>query len=256
MTKEELIQRLTDIEWDDFEAKEAREKMPDNVWETVSAFSNVSGGWIVFGVKQKGKHFFIEGVENGEKTETDFLNTLRNGQKFNFRLYPKSKKYIIEGKIVLAFFVPSSPFKPIYFGSPMNTFIRSGSADRRANEMEIAAMMRDQAFGSKSEEVIKGTSIADLNPSSFDTYRNYIRGFNPQLSFNLLDDEPFCNRIGITVDGELTYGGLLMLGKGDIVRRYVRNFWIDYIEIPGKSYNDAFVRYTYRMPELDNIWEC
>jgi len=63
--------------------KEAQNKMPNNVWETVSAFSNTSGGWIVFGVKQKGKRFEVQGVENGEKTESDFLNILRNGQKFN-----------------------------------------------------------------------------------------------------------------------------------------------------------------------------
>lgn len=44
MTKDELILRLKDIEWDDFEVKEAQNKLPDNVWETVSAFSNTSGG--------------------------------------------------------------------------------------------------------------------------------------------------------------------------------------------------------------------
>ena len=50
MTKEELLLKLTDIEWDDFEVKAAQDKLPENVWETVSAFSNTSGGWIVFGV--------------------------------------------------------------------------------------------------------------------------------------------------------------------------------------------------------------
>ena len=71
MTKEELLQRLADIEWDDFEVKEAQDKLPDNVWESVSAFSNTSGGWIVFGIKQKGKRFELQGVNNGEKTESD-----------------------------------------------------------------------------------------------------------------------------------------------------------------------------------------
>lgn len=85
MTKDELLQRLSDIEWDDFEVKEAKDKLPENVWETVSAFSNTSGGWIVFGVTQHGKKFEIQGVNNGEKTESDFLNILRNGQKFNHR---------------------------------------------------------------------------------------------------------------------------------------------------------------------------
>ena len=86
MTKEELIQKLSEIEWDDFECKRAQDKLPEDVWSTVSAFSNTSGGWIIFGVKQQGKQFEINGVNNGEKTESDFLNTLRNGQKFNMRL--------------------------------------------------------------------------------------------------------------------------------------------------------------------------
>lgn len=84
MTKDELLQRLTDIEWDDFECKSALDKMPEDVWETVSAFSNTSGGWIVFGIRLHGKRFEIQGVNNGEKTESDFLNTLRNGQKLTF----------------------------------------------------------------------------------------------------------------------------------------------------------------------------
>ena len=53
MTKEELLQKLAEIEWDDFECKRALDKLPEDVWETVSAFSNTSGGWIVFGINQK-----------------------------------------------------------------------------------------------------------------------------------------------------------------------------------------------------------
>ena len=169
MTKDELLQKLSEIEWDDFECKAAQDKLPEDVWETVSAFSNTSGGWIVFGIKQRGKLFEIQGVNNGEKTESDFLNTLRNGQKFNMRLYAQGQKYNFDGKLVLSFFVPSSIVKPIYFGNPINTFIRTGSGDRRATETEVMAMMRDQAFGSKSEQVVEGTSIDDLNKSSIET---------------------------------------------------------------------------------------
>ena len=71
MTKDELLQRLTDIEWDDFECKAALDKMPEDVWETVSAFSNTSGGWVVFGIRQHGKQFELQGVNNGEKTKSD-----------------------------------------------------------------------------------------------------------------------------------------------------------------------------------------
>lgn len=44
-------------------------------------------------------------------------------------------------------------------------------------------------------------------------------------------------------DGVLTYAGLLMLGKNEMVRKYVNNFWVDYIEIPGNSYSEAAVRF-------------
>ena len=255
MTKEDLLQKLTEIEWDDFECKRAQDKLPDDVWSTVSAFSNTSGGWIIFGVKQQGKSFEINGVNNGEKTESDFLNTLRNGQKFNMHLTARGQKYNFDGKLVLAFFVPSSIVKPIYVGSPINTYIRTGSGDRRATETEVMAMMRDQAFGSKSEQVVEGTSINDLNKSSLETYRNHIRNDNPSFPYKDLPDDQFCDKVGISKDGQLTIGGILMLGQRDVVQRHVSNFWIDYLEIPGKSLADAQVRYTFRMQEQDNIWE-
>ena len=255
MTKEELLQKLADIEWDDFECKAAKDRLPEDVWATVSAFSNTSGGWVVFGIRQVGKKFEIQGVNNGEKTESDFLNTLRGGQKFNMRLSAKWMKYNFDGKLVLAFFVPSSIVKPIYYGNPINTFIRTGSGDRRATETEIMAMMRDQAFGCKSEIVVEGTSVADLNKSSLETYRNHILNDNPLFPYKDLPDDQFCEKVGISKDGYLTIGGILMLGQRDVVQRHINNFWIDYLEIPGKSLADARVRYTYRMPEQDNIWE-
>lgn len=255
MTKDELLLKLTDIEWDDFECKTAKDKLPDDVWQTVSAFSNTSGGWIVFGIRQIGKRFEIEGINNGEKTESDFLNTLRGGQKFNLRLSAQGKKFNFDGKLVLAFFVPSSMVKPIYYNNPINTFIRTGSGDRRATESEIMAMMRDQAFGSKSEQVVEGTSINDLNMGSLETYRNQIRNENPSFPYKNLPDIQFCEKVGISKEGKLTIGGILMLGQRDAVQRYASNFWIDYLEIPGKSLAEAQVRYTYRMQEQDNIWE-
>ena len=94
-----------------------------------------------------------------------------------------------------------------------------------------------------------------MDSGSLETFRNQIRGFNPEFPYAQLPTDEFCEKVGIAKEGVLTYGGLLMLGKRDSVQRHVPNFWIDYIEIPGSSYRDAGVRYTYRMPEQANIWE-
>ena len=48
MNKAELIRKLEDIEWEDFEVKEAKSEIPKNAWTTVSAFSNTAGGIRVF----------------------------------------------------------------------------------------------------------------------------------------------------------------------------------------------------------------
>ena len=107
MTKEELLSRLNGIEWNDFEIKEAKNEVPKSAWETVSAFSNSYGGWIVFGVKEKrggGKSTYdIQGVDQPEKIEQDFVTVLRSHAKFNQRISVQAAKFEIDGKIVFAF---------------------------------------------------------------------------------------------------------------------------------------------------------
>lgn len=46
MKKQELIKKLQDIEWQDFEVKEAKSAVPKSSWKTVSAFCNTAGGWL------------------------------------------------------------------------------------------------------------------------------------------------------------------------------------------------------------------
>ncbi|GHS95572.1 hypothetical protein FACS1894207_4850 [Bacteroidia bacterium] len=255
MNKQELLQRLQDIEWDNFEVKTARTDVPKDVWETVSAFSNTSGGWIVFGVSQKKQAFEIVGVDDVEKLENDMLTTLRSKTKFNIKLSPQAKRYKIDDKNVLAFYIPSSDIKPVYFNSVQNTFIRTGSGDQQASEFEINALYRDQAFGSMSEKAVEGTSVDSLNKASYKRFREYLKGFNPNLHYNTMDDAEFNQRLKIVTDGKLTYGGLLFLGTNAAITDHFSDFRVDYLEIPATNYADAEPRYTFRVEEQENLWE-
>ena len=79
--------------------------------------------------------------------------------------------------------------------------------------------------------------------------------FNKSLSYNKLSTVDFLNKTAVTVEQELTYSGLLFFGKQDSILEHFPDFRIDLLEIPGTSYSDSKVRYTYRLPEQENIWE-
>ncbi len=255
MTKEELLERINDLEWEDFEAKEAKSQLPKSIWETVSSFSNTAGGWIVLGVKQTNNKFEITGIKNIEQLEQDFNNTLAAKQKFNVLIRPVIKKYHFPEGNVLVFYIPLSDKKPVYYNNQENTFVRYGSADVRATKEEIDSMYRDQAFGTKTAEVVPGSSISDLNVNSVDNYRDYMGRFNKTLAYNKLSTPEFLSKTAVVVDDKLTYSGLLFFGKQDKILEHFPDFRIDLLEIPGTSYSDSTVRYTYRLPEQENLWE-
>ncbi len=62
MNRNELIDRIKKYEWSDVEFKEARNQAPRSAYQTVSAFANTAGGWLVFGVRDNGGVFEIVGV--------------------------------------------------------------------------------------------------------------------------------------------------------------------------------------------------
>lgn len=254
MTQEELIHKLSALEWEDFEVKEAKGELPKLVWETVSAFSNTNGGWLVLGIKQAGTMFEVCGVGNAEKLEQDFLNTLRS-TKFNVLISTKQEFYTFDDKVVLAFYIPVHKKKPVYYNTLFNTFIRRGSADQRATSEEIDSMFRDQSFGTKTSEQAPGTNRESLHTTSLNRYRDYMSRFNPDVSYNRYSENEFLEKLRITDGGICTYGGLLMFGKRIAIERIFPDFRIDLLEIPGTSYSDAELRYTFRLDEYENLWE-
>lgn len=253
MNKDELITKLSDIEWEDFEVKEAHSEIPKNSWETVSAFSNTAGGWLVFGVSKKGKEFAITGVKNAEKIGQDFTNTLR-GDKFNLKIKLLCHKYKFSAGTVLAFYIPLSDKKPVYYNTLANTFIRTASGDQRATKEEIDAMFRDQAFGTHSSGTVSATAKS-ISQKSFKGFKEYLLRSNPSHPYNKISQDDFFRKLRVTSDKKLTYSGLFFFGKEDAIQKVIPDFRVDYLEIPGTSYSDASARYSFRLDEQENLWE-
>ena len=109
MDRDELLEKLHTFEWNDFECKKASREVPEDAYKTVSAFANTAGGWLVFGVQERNRQLEIVGVEEVDRIQNNFLSTLRSGQKLNRIIQVQEQKYEVEGKHLLAFYIPESP---------------------------------------------------------------------------------------------------------------------------------------------------
>jgi ATP-dependent DNA helicase RecG len=75
--------------------------------------------------------------------ENDMFTTLCSKTKFNIKLSPKAKRYRIDGKNVLAFYIPSSDIKLVYFNGLQNTFIHTDSGDQQPDMISGALEVMD-----------------------------------------------------------------------------------------------------------------
>ena len=218
MEKAELIERLKGYEWNDIEFKEARRAVPRNAYETVSAFSNTEGGWLVFGVRDGAGGFEIVGVLEVDKVQNDFLSVLRSGQKLNRVIAVDERLIEDDGKVLLIFHVPEArrQDKPIYLGGDIRkSYIRRGAGDERCTETEIKRLLRDAA-----DERYDGGTV-DLDPehcfddASLRWYRKLFDDRNPGHDETLSHVE-FLHHRGLVIEtgGRLspTRAAILLFG--------------------------------------------
>jgi ATP-dependent DNA helicase RecG len=107
MISEQLKSVIRDGEGLTVEFKECRDQLNKDVYETVCAFLNRSGGHIVLGVDDNGN---IAGIDKDAlpQIKKDLVTTLNNSQKVNPPLYILPEKVIIEGKTLLYLSIPES----------------------------------------------------------------------------------------------------------------------------------------------------
>ena len=226
MTRNELIDRLKRFEWSDLEFKEARNTAPKAAYETVSAFANSGGGWLVFGVRDRGGALEIVGVMQVDKVQNEFLSALRSGQKINRAIGVAEDVVETDGKTLLVFRIPESPRsdKPVYLdGDIRRSFIRRGAGDERCSTQEIERFLRDASADRYDGEPLVGLDAEEFfDPESVRWYRRVFDERNPGRHQSLSDVE-FLNEWGFIVEhGELlvpTRAAILVFGRPRHVRR-------------------------------------
>jgi ATP-dependent DNA helicase RecG len=176
MTKEELLNRLSGIEWNDWEVKEAARDVPNNAYETVSAFANTAGGYLVFGVKEADGTFEVVGVVEVDKVQSAFLNTIRSGQKLSKIVDVNEKLIDCDGAAALVFYVPEvhRRDKPVFLnGDLRKSFVRRGSSDQHCTPDQIKAFLRDADILPYDSHIVADLNLETcFNSSSVSWYRS------------------------------------------------------------------------------------
>jgi len=241
MTKDALIARLGKYEWNDVEFKKAQRGVPENAYDTVSAFSNTGGGYLVFGVRDANGKLDIVGVIEVDKVQNDFLSVLRSRSKLNRVIDAKEDAIEHEGKTLLVFYIPEAPRqdKPMYLnGDIRKTFIRRGGGDERCTRAEIERMLRDASDTTYDCEVLMDIDAEDFyDPASVAWYRRLFQERQGGRHADLTDVE-FLNEWGFVVEDRdalrPTRGAVLLFGKGRYVRKILPRAVVDYqrIDVP------------------------
>lgn len=223
MDRESLLERLRGIEWDDFEVKEAAGSVPKSAYETVSAFANTSGGWLVFGVKETKTGFLVMGLANPELLQNEFIGTCRNLDKFSRPVELRPHQFAIDGLPVLAFYVvPSRRFdKPLRVKTDKGwlTYIRVGSSDQRCSPQEEARFLRDASTESFDAQFLDDATVDDLDAKSIAWVRAVARDRHPSLPPMTAPDTEFLEELGLVRGPRVTNAAALLLGLPRLVLR-------------------------------------
>jgi ATP-dependent DNA helicase RecG len=142
--RDKIKQMLGDGEGLTVEFKRYANKLPKSVYETVCAFSNRYGGYILLGVEDDGA---VSGVvpETVTQIKKDFANSLNNPQRFTPTLFIALEEAEIDGKIVLWCYVPLSS-QLVMFGGKIYDRAEDGDYDATRNT-DTVGMIYDRKKG-------------------------------------------------------------------------------------------------------------
>ena len=243
MTEEELRAWLKRPEGEGLEFKKAQKDVPHDAYKTVCAFANTNGGWVIFGVSDDGK---ITGVDASVVSDVQraFLSTLNSGQKLSTHIEAEPHPHEIDGKHVLAFYIPEAQRhdKPVHLNHKLSeSYYRRGEGDERMSAQQLKRFIRDSDIVPWDNKVYKDADLeTGIDVDTLDWYMGEFYNHNPKDP-NITDRTEFLlkwNFAGYERDAlVLTRGAIMLFGKAQFVRKLIGRPVLDYQRIDARYEN-------------------
>lgn len=246
------------------EVKKANGGIPNDMWETYSAYANTYGGVIILGVKElDDKHWKTTGLkaDDKEKLLDNLWNLLHNPNKVSINLLSEADVvvYEVDEDIVIVIEVPMAKRsqKPVYINNDLfgGTYRRTHSGDYKCTRLQVKAMLRDQTENTVDMDILDDAEMYDLNNETIQSYRNRHRTLKIGHPFERLDNNEYLRSIGAAAiskeDKKLhpTAAGMLMFGDEFNIVRHFPEYFLDYREML-----DPTIRWTDRLQSSSGEW--
>lgn len=212
------------------EFKEARNSVPQNLFETVCAFLNREGGSILLGVDNKGK---VTGVEPSVSDQmcSDISSLSNNQNKLSppFLLFPSEVD--LKGKKIIHIQVPASSQ---VHKCDNTVFDRSSDGDFRVTTPEGIAEIYNRKRAHYTEgKIYPLIRQADFKEGLLEKVRYLIKDNKPNHPWLGLSDDEFFRTSGLFrrdyqngTEG-FTLASVLLFGKDEVIKDILPHYKID-----------------------------
>ena len=225
------------------EVKAASQGLPKSMAETLSAFSNTSGGVVILGLAERAGFQGVPGFK--ARAVADALAQMC-GEKMEPPVRASVEIVEFEGSPVVVATVPELPpeLKPCFVKSRAmhdGSYVRVGDGDRRLSPYEVDRLLEGRRPPRYDREVVEGAAMGDFDEELLEGFMRRQRADSPR-AFKGMSDEELLEALCVTArDGEgivrPTLAGLMALGR--FPQRYFPRACLSFTVIPGTSKADV-----------------
>lgn len=211
------VLRQTGTDLQTCEVKEARGGLPKSIAETLSAFSNGSGGYIILGLSERQGFTVVDGFK--ARSIADAL--AHECEMLSPPVRPHIEILPFEGELVVCAKVEEMHprDKPCYIVSRNRydgSFIRTADGDRRLSSYEVDRLLEEHRQPVYDDEMLAEATVEDLDRELLNGFIARQKQLHPRLLGTLRDEDILLDLHVVRRDGEVlrpTLAGLMALGR-------------------------------------------